>query len=291
MEPHFSSGLALGSFVLLLVTFSLSPSRAQSVLYNNDDETTPPAPAPAPAPASDASSFSSFSYCIPLSAVPSSSSPNLSVSITPAAAPPAGLANGQSFLFTPARRSRRFPTKLFLSLRSITVAGNRIPVPAAAAYMDRPSIITGGVTLNPVFSYTRLSPALYSRFRDAFRAAMAASAPEFQPISASPSTDFDTCFVVSRPLGGQPATHGNVIPTISFHFEGGADLVLPPADALLPLEFFTHQPSGTFCLAFAPSMEHTTTRPSVFVGTVQQRGFLFSFNALTSQLGFAPLQC
>ncbi|KAK4758677.1 hypothetical protein SAY87_019978 [Trapa incisa] len=195
---------------------------------------------------------SAFSYCLP--SFTGSGKGYLSVgkgSLAPA-----------SYKFTPMLSGPSERSLYYLSLATVKVGGRPLPV-AAADYRAR-TIIDSGTVI------TRLPAAIYSALKQAFSSAMRrrfAAAPGYSIL--------DTCFRGSLRGGGSAG-----VPVLQLVFEGGAELVLRPENALIDIE------PGTTCLAFA-----ATSSGVAIIGNRQQQSFEVLYDVASSKIGFAPGRC
>ncbi|KAK9147255.1 hypothetical protein Scep_006012 [Stephania cephalantha] len=178
-----------------------------------------------------------------------------------------GAASPRSAVFTPMLANPKLDTFYYLGLLGISVGGS--PVRGITESMFRlDSSGNGGVIIDSGTSVTRLTRPAYVALRDAFRAGTTTlkSAPEFSL--------FDTCY----DLSGRTEVK---VPTVVMHFGGGADVSLPAANYLIPVNT-----NGIFCFAFAG-----TTSGLSIIGNIQQQGFRVVFDSDGSRVGFAPRGC
>lgn len=169
-------------------------------------------------------------------------------------------------LFTPLLKNPTLDTFYYVSLVGISVGSSMLTIPSAAFKLDTGG--NGGVIVDSGTSVTRLVEVAYGPLRSAFRAATRSL-----PFSGGFSL-FDTCYDLSGRTRVQ-------VPLLSLHFEGGAEMVLPATNYLIPVDG-----QGTYCLAFA-----STSGELSIIGNIQQQGFRVVFDGVTSRLGFAPNQC
>lgn len=198
-----------------------------------------------------------FSYC--LTDRETDSTEGSSLVFGEAAVPPAGAR------FTPQDSNMRVPTFYYLKMTGISVGGTILTIPTSAFQLD--SLGNGGVIIDSGTSVTRLQNAAYASLREAFRAGTS------DLVLTTEFSLFDTCYNLSDLSSVD-------VPTVTLHFQGGADLKLPASNYLVPVDN-----SSTFCLAFAG-----TTGPSI-IGNIQQQGFRVIYDNLHNQVGFVPSQC
>ncbi len=150
-------------------------------------------------------------------------------------------------------------------MTGISVGGDLLSIPAHVFQLDASG--DGGVIIDSGTSVTRLANAAYIAMRDAFRAATK------KLTSTTGFSLFDTCY----DLVGMTTVD---VPTVTLHFQNGADMDLPASNYLIPVDN-----SNTYCFAFAG-----TTGPSI-IGNVQQQGFRVVYDNVNYQVGFLPGQC
>jgi len=175
------------------------------------------------------------------------------------AAVPAGVT------FTPQVKNAKISTFYYLQMTGISVGGDLLSIPAHVFQLDASG--DGGVIIDSGTSVTRLANAAYIAMRDAFRAATR------KLTSTTGFSLFDTCY----DLVGMTTVN---VPTVTLHFQNGADMDLPASNYLIPVDN-----SNTYCFAFAG-----TTGPSI-IGNIQQQGFRVVYDNVNYQVGFVPGQC
>ncbi|KAF6136168.1 hypothetical protein GIB67_001577 [Kingdonia uniflora] len=213
-----------------------------------------------PAQAAQGTKFGSkFSYCL----VDRTSSKTAS---------PSSIVFGESSVskkavFTTMISNPRLDTFYYLELIGLSVGGARVQGITASLFKLDPAG-NGGVIIDSGTSVTRLTHLAYIGLRDAFRVGTKGlkSAPQFSL--------FDTCY----DLSGQTEVK---VPTVVMHFGGGADVALPAANYLIPVNS-----KGTFCFAFAG-----TSGGLSIIGNIQQQGFRVVFDNAGSRIGFASHGC
>ena len=175
--------------------------------------------------------------------------------------------------FAPLLINHDYPTFYYAPVTGISVGGVLLTsIPSSAFHMDTTPGPTngGGVIIDSGTSVSRLNDGAYMPLRAAFRAAAAARS---YPLSSGVSL-FDTCYDLS---GRRSVT----VPTVSFHFQGGATMDLPTANYFVPVDS-----RGTYCLAFS-----STSGLLSIIGNIQQQSFRMVFDAQSNRLGIAPNQC
>ncbi|KAK1310305.1 Protein ASPARTIC PROTEASE IN GUARD CELL 1 [Acorus calamus] len=134
-------------------------------------------------------------------------------------------------------------TFYYLDLVGISVGGRVLPI-NASVFSNAGTIIDSGTVI------TRLPSSAYAALRSAFKRGM--SAYQSTP---SKSSLLDTCYDFT-------AVDTITVPTIVFHFNGGADVEVDVSGTM-------YEMSGSrFCLAFAGNIDDTDLG---IIGNVQQR--------------------
>lgn len=198
-----------------------------------------------------------FSYCL----VDRSASGTASSLIFGKAAIP------KSAIFTPLLSNPKLDTFYYVELVGISVGGRRLTsIPASVFRMDATG--NGGVIIDSGTSVTRLVDSAYSTMRDAFRVGTG------NLKSAGGFSLFDTCY----DLSGLKTVK---VPTLVFHFQGGAHISLPATNYLIPVDS-----SATFCFAFAGN-----TGGLSIIGNIQQQGYRVVFDSLANRVGFKAGSC
>ncbi|KAL3652477.1 hypothetical protein CASFOL_002158 [Castilleja foliolosa] len=129
------------------------------------------------------------------------------------------------------------------------------------------SVFVGGVIIDSGTTITRLAEPAYEALKEAFDDKVSGWN------RTSGFSTFDTCYNSS-------SSGPNVsVPTMTLHFDGGADMRLPAENYLVSV-------SGdkVLCLAFAS----TSSSELSIIGNFQQQGFRVMYDLKASRVGFAP---
>ncbi|CAL5012943.1 unnamed protein product [Urochloa decumbens] len=207
---------------------------------------------------------SRFSYCLTsyLSPTPSrlyfGAFANLNSTNTSSSSP----VQSTPFVVNPA-----LPSMYFLSLKGISLGTKRLPIdPVAFAINDDG---TGGVIIDSGTSITWLQQDAYEAVRRGLLSAI--------PLPAANDTDIglDTCFPWPPPPNVTVT-----VPDFVFHFDGGANMTLPPENYML-----IASTTGYLCLAMAPSGAGT------IIGNYQQQNLHVLYDVANSLLSFVTAPC
>uniref|UniRef100_A0A0D6QRY4 Peptidase A1 domain-containing protein n=1 Tax=Araucaria cunninghamii TaxID=56994 RepID=A0A0D6QRY4_ARACU len=195
-----------------------------------------------------------FSYCLP-SIRSSGSTGSLLLG--------KGALSAPGLKFTPFLTNAANPSLYAVGLNGVSVGNDRVSVPAD-------TIIDSGTVI------TRLVAPAYTAMRDSFRRQLSARNLN---IVANVSNLFDTCYKI--PSGGVE------LPSVTLHFDGGFDWVLPAENVLIP---GSSKGSSVQCLAFAAPPGNLANRLSI-IGNFQQQNFRVVYDAPASRLGIALEKC
>ncbi|MED6201394.1 hypothetical protein PIB30_094480 [Stylosanthes scabra] len=165
----------------------------------------------------------------------------------------------------PLRRNSEFETFYYVGLQGMSVGDELFLIPEWLLASDPP---WGGTVIDSGTAVTRLRREVYEMVRTAF-----VNGTE-QLGTARAVSLFDTCYDLS-------SMSSVIVPTVSFHFEGGKVLTLDANNYLIPVDSV-----GTFCFALIP-----TNSPLTIIGNVQQQGTRVSFDLANSLVGFTPKSC
>ncbi|MCO5602288.1 hypothetical protein L7F22_056417 [Adiantum nelumboides] len=163
----------------------------------------------------------------------------------------------------------------FVHLTGISVGHVLLDLPDDIFQID-PRTGAGGTYIASGTTVTYMPKNAYRILRDTFRAAISASAAQLS--LADPILRYlDTCY---RPLQRDPL-HG--VPSITFHFAGGADLQVPPEHVLMPIQRPGHA-DNRLCLGFSGDDYFG----SIVIGNVHQQRVFFIFDTENTRIGFSP---
>ncbi|KAL6845641.1 hypothetical protein ACP4OV_025136 [Aristida adscensionis] len=206
-----------------------------------------------------------FAYCLGARASNSTGSSYLVFGRTPE--PP-------STAFTPLRSSPRLPSLYYVDVVGFSVGDRRVTGFSNASLALDPATGRGGVVVDSGTAITRLARDTYAAVRDAFDAVAVAAG--MRRLAKNFSV-FDACY----DLNGAPAAR---LPSIVLHFAGGADVALPPANYLVPVDDGSR---GTHhCLGLQAADDDLNV-----LGNVQQQTFRVVFDVEKERIGFAPNGC
>lgn len=181
-----------------------------------------------------------------------------------------------STAFTPLRTNPQRPNLYYVDMVGFSVGGGRVAGFACASLALDPATGRGGVVVDSGTAISRFAGDVYAAVRDAFDAGAAAGG--MRKVADNFSV-FDACY----DLRGRG--HATVrVPSVVLHFAGGADMALPPANYLLPVEGEDRR--TYFCLGLQAADDGLNV-----LGNVQQQGFRVVFDVERGRIGFAPNGC
>ncbi|KAL3698503.1 hypothetical protein R1sor_012579 [Riccia sorocarpa] len=164
--------------------------------------------------------------------------------------------------YTPQLFNERIPSFYYVGLSGISVGGNLLDIPAGTFEL-RANTGKGGVIVDSGTAITWFNAAGYQVLRDAFR-----EGTTHLPGSSSPFELFDTCYDLSNYTSVD-------VPTLTMHFDGGAELDLPAKNYVIPVDEI-----GRYCLAFASSSSNFS-----IIGNVQQQNFRVVYDNVENRIG------
>ncbi|CAO2188548.1 unnamed protein product [Urochloa humidicola] len=207
---------------------------------------------------------SRFSYCLTsyLSPTPSrlyfGAFANLNSTNTSSGSP----VQSTPFVVNPA-----LPSMYFLSLKGISLGDKQLQIdPVAFAINDDG---TGGVIIDSGTSITWLQQDAYEAVRRGLLSAI------LLPASNDTDIGLDTCFPWPPPPNVTVT-----VPDFVFHFDGGANMTLPPENYMI-----IASTTGYLCLAMAPSGVGT------IIGNYQQQNLHILYDVANSLLSFVTAPC
>eukprot|EP01018_Ginkgo_biloba_P013074 Gb_25235 [translate_table: standard] len=162
--------------------------------------------------------------------------------------------------------SRAGPTYYYLRLEGISVQGTRLRIPRGT--FDIHSDGSGGFIIDSGTTLTYLEDAAYSRLKRAVQSKI-----HLRQVDGS-AIGLDLCYTL-------PSDTSDVkVPSITFHFAGGADYNLPAENA-----FIADGESGLLCLAMASSSGLS------ILGNIQQQNFRILYDLGRNRLSFVQTSC
>ncbi|BBN03837.1 aspartyl protease family protein [Marchantia polymorpha subsp. ruderalis] len=170
--------------------------------------------------------------------------------------------------YTPQLFNEKIPSFYYVGLTGISVGGSLLEIPSET-FQLKTNTGKGGVIVDSGTSITWFNSAGYNIVRDAFR-----DGTENLPGTTAPFDLFDTCYDLSNFTSVE-------VPTLTLHFEGGAELDLPAKNYVIPVDEI-----GRYCLAFASSSSNFS-----IIGNVQQQNFRVVYDNVEGRIGFEPDQC
>ncbi|KQK15916.1 aspartic proteinase nepenthesin-1 [Brachypodium distachyon] len=209
-----------------------------------------------------------FSYCLtPFQDANSTSTLLLGPS---AAAALKGTGPVRSTPFVAGPSKAPMSTYYYLNLTGISVGETALAIPPDAFSLRADG--TGGLIIDSGTTITTLVDSAYQQVRAAVRSLLVTRLP----LAHGPdhSTGLDLCFALKA------STPPPAMPSMTLHFEGGADMVLP-------VENYMILGSGVWCLA----MRNQTVGAMSMVGNYQQQNIHVLYDVRKETLSFAPAVC
>jgi len=160
-----------------------------------------------------------------------------------------------------------------------SVGGERVTGFSNASLALNPATGRGGIVVDSGTAISRFARDAYAAVRDAFDS-HAAAAGTMRKLATKFSV-FDACYDLRG--NGAPAAAVRV-PSIVLHFAGGADMALPQANYLIPVQGGDRR--TYFCLGLQAADDGLNV-----LGNVQQQGFGLVFDVERGRIGFTPNGC
>lgn len=174
--------------------------------------------------------------------------------------------HGPGVKSTPLVRSNSEPTFYYLQLQGISVHGSKLDIPEGTFDLNADG--SGGIIIDSGTTITYLEDSAYSALKRAVQQNL-----KLQQADGS-AIGLDDCYKL-------PSHTSRIkVPSITFHFAGGADYDLPASNA-----FITDQESGLLCLAMGGS-----SGLSIF-GNIQQQNFHILYDLGRNELSFVHADC
>ncbi|RCV27119.1 hypothetical protein SETIT_5G299400v2 [Setaria italica] len=182
-----------------------------------------------------------------------------------------------STAFTLLRTNPRRPSLYYVDMVGFSVGGERVAGFSGASLALDAATGHGGVVVDSGTAISRFAGDAYTAVRDAFDAGAAAGG--MRKVADNFSV-FDACYDLRGGRG-----HATVrVPSVVLHFAGGANMALPPANYLVPVEGGDRR--TYFCLGLQAADDGLNV-----LGNVQQQGFRVVFDVERGRIGFGPNGC
>ncbi|KAK1313464.1 Aspartic proteinase nepenthesin-1 [Acorus calamus] len=181
----------------------------------------------------------------------------------------AKLKDGEAGASTPLIKNELYPSLYYVSLKGISVGGTRLQIPESTFALNKNG--TGGLFIDSGTPVTYLEEVGYDLVSKAI-----VEQVKLPVVNGTAATGLDLlCFPLTN-------SSNNVVsmPELVFHFEGGADLVLPEENI-----FYTDTELGVSCLTMMKS-----TGGSV-LGNYMQQNLHVVYDLEKDLLSFAPAKC
>ncbi|GJM93307.1 hypothetical protein PR202_ga09852 [Eleusine coracana subsp. coracana] len=179
--------------------------------------------------------------------------------------------------FTPMRTSARKPSQYVVDMVGFSVDGAPVVLTGADDLALDPATGRGGVVVDSGATVSRFALHTYAALRDAFDAR--ATAAGMRNVRENISV-YDACYDL-------PTTTTARVPAVALHFAGGADVLLPRRNYLVPVE---SRGRTYYCFGFMGFEPNSADERST-LGNVQQQGFHIVFDEERERIGFAPNGC
>uniref|UniRef100_A0A7N0U3L0 Peptidase A1 domain-containing protein n=1 Tax=Kalanchoe fedtschenkoi TaxID=63787 RepID=A0A7N0U3L0_KALFE len=164
----------------------------------------------------------------------------------------------------------------YATLLDISISSHKLNIPSRFFAKGGPD--TGGCIFDTGAAITRLSRPAYQILKQALMQHLSEADGSLK--KQGRKYEYDLCYRRSPPFKG--FTH---LPSITFHFQGGADFVVQPQQAFFVESKDAH--SEYVCLAMIPSDEERMS----CIGVQTQANHILVFDLQAKQLHFGPQNC
>ncbi|EFJ06135.1 hypothetical protein SELMODRAFT_136051 [Selaginella moellendorffii] len=163
----------------------------------------------------------------------------------------------------------------YVGLVGISVDESRLPLSHKNFDIDKVTG-SGGTIIDSGTAFTYLKKPAFQAMRREFLARTSHLA------KVDDNSGFTPCYNITS---GTAALESTILPSITLHFRGGLDVVLPKNSILIPVSSSEEQ--TTLCLAFQMSGDI----PFNIIGNYQQQNLWVEYDLEKLRLGIAPAQC
>ncbi|KAI5059550.1 hypothetical protein GOP47_0025869 [Adiantum capillus-veneris] len=155
-----------------------------------------------------------------------------------------------------------------VEIQAISVGDRQLDVTSSSLGLNLTGLsashyATAGIVFDSGTTFTHLPTPAFSALYSAFSNALSA------PLASAHPRNLSLCYQ-SYPVA---------VPSLSFHFYGGASMHLPIANYIISIE-------GVFCLAFMESPDDLA-----ILGNVQQQNYHVLYDLETNTISFKPAHC
>uniref|UniRef100_A0A7N1A5T3 Peptidase A1 domain-containing protein n=1 Tax=Kalanchoe fedtschenkoi TaxID=63787 RepID=A0A7N1A5T3_KALFE len=164
----------------------------------------------------------------------------------------------------------------YVDLQDISISGRRLNIPSA--YFAKTGLDKGGCIIDTGTSFTFISRPAYNILKQQMMQHLAIADSSLQ-IGRS-RRHLDLCYKRNPPFKGY-----NHLPTVTFHFAGGANLMLQRDIAFIVWE--GNRGREIVCMGISPTDEDDVS----IIGAQSQANHVFVFNLPARVLYFGPRNC
>uniref|UniRef100_A0A7N0RJD8 Peptidase A1 domain-containing protein n=1 Tax=Kalanchoe fedtschenkoi TaxID=63787 RepID=A0A7N0RJD8_KALFE len=164
----------------------------------------------------------------------------------------------------------------YVDLQDISINSRRLNIPSA--YFAKTGLNKGGCNIDTGTSFTFISRPAYHILKQQMIQHLATADSSLQ-IGRS-TGQLDLCYTRNPPFKGH-----NHLPTVTFHFAGGANLVLQRDIAFIVWD--SNRGRETVCMGISPTDENDKS----IIGAQSQANHVFVFSLLARVLYFGPRHC
>ncbi|KAF0888898.1 hypothetical protein E2562_020126 [Oryza meyeriana var. granulata] len=184
-----------------------------------------------------------------------------------------GAAGHGAVMTTPFVKGPKGNPFYYLPLVGLTVGKTRLPIPSTLFDLREiaPGIMVGGVIIDSGSPFTSL-------VRDAYDALAAELTAQLNNSLVPPPGDDDTGMDSALCVARRDVD--KVVPTLVFHFRGGADMALPPENYWAPVD------KATACMVIAAGGRYRSV-----IGNFQQQNMHVLYDLANGEFSFQAADC
>ncbi|XP_040385474.1 aspartic proteinase nepenthesin-1-like [Oryza brachyantha] len=163
----------------------------------------------------------------------------------------------------------------YLPLVGLTVGKTRLPIPSTVFDLREiaPGVVVGGVIIDSGTPFTSLVPDAYDALAAELTAQLNGSLVPVPPPGDGSAVGAGALCVARRDVD-------RVVPTLVFHFRGGADMALPPENYWAPAD------KATACMAI-----YAGGRYRSLIGNFQQQNMHVLYDLANGEFSFQAAEC
>ncbi|MCO5597134.1 hypothetical protein L7F22_051209 [Adiantum nelumboides] len=170
---------------------------------------------------------------------------------------------------------------LFVEILEISVGGTSLALPELGLFGIDPTTGEGGAFIDTGLTITELPQDAYEQVFHTIKDTIAYASPQLRRAQPYDSLGVDLCYL-PRDSNVDESHLLDGVPSMAFHFAGGATLDLPPEHVIIPIQH-GHGRDKRVCLSFS-----TIDDAKTIIGNVHQQRVRITFDMENERVGFTP---